>query len=177
MFTKLYDEVYDFVDMNIQELKKNTRLIFNNKTLMFITFVLFIIFLYLTYYIYNKYIKEYIYKNHVLNKELINKDDENKNDNNIVIILFKTEWCPYCKSSMEEWNKFKKHIKNINNTNTKQVTLNVVDCDENKLLADKYEIEAYPTVKMFYKGDIYDYDAEINKDSLLKFIESTVTLE
>ena len=47
--------------------------------------------------------------------------------------------------------KFKQYVKNINNTNDYKIDLVSVNCDEQKQIADKYEIEGYPTVKLIYK--------------------------
>jgi thiol-disulfide isomerase/thioredoxin len=133
-----------------------------------IIFIIFFIVLYFTYY---KLVKPNIKKN-LLNKEFINK--EAKNDN-IIIIFFKTEWCPYCKASMSEWNKFEEYIKNYYNKDNKIIVKTIiVDCDDKPDLADKYEVKGYPTIKLIYKGDIYDYDAKPEFNSLKQFLNTTV---
>tara|TARA_B100000989_G_scaffold273394_1_gene231511 strand:+ start:655 stop:1203 length:549 start_codon:yes stop_codon:yes gene_type:complete len=182
MFGEIYDEIKKYIGNIIENLKINTRLILYDRQFMIFTFIMILFFVFLFYFIYNKYIKNHVYDKHVLNREFITISNEEKEkqklgEGDIVIVLFKTEWCPYCKSSMEEWNSFREYIENVNKTNTKKVFLNIIDCDENKSLADKYEIEAYPSVKMFYNGEIYDYDARISKEHLIQFIESTVSLE
>ena len=155
----------------------NIRLVLINKNLLILSFILFILFLYLAYFVYTNYTKNIINKNHVLNKELINSDSDELDDTNIKIVFFKTEWCPYCKQSMIEWREFEKYVNNINNTNKKKIKLIIIDCDEKPSIADKYEIEAYPTIKMFYKGEIYDYDAKPTKVNLIQFIESFIDLD
>lgn len=143
-----------------------------DKTFLLLFAIILIIFIGLTYYTYTKFIKPYINTDHTLNKEFVKKDA--KNDNDVLIILFKTEWCPHCKSAMPEWNNFKTYVDNINNTNDYQIKLSVVDCDAKPKLAEKYEIEGYPTIKLIYKGTTYDYDAKPNKENLIKFLESSI---
>ena len=143
-----------------------------DKTFLVLFFIIFIIFIVITHFTYTKFIKPNINVNHKLNKEFIKKVSEN--DNDVLVILFKTEWCPHCKSAMTEWLKFKDYITKINNTNDYQVKLSIVDCDAKPTLAEKYEIEGYPTIKLIYKGVTYNYDAKPNKDNLIQFLESSI---
>ena len=138
--------------------------------LMFV--IVFILFLGLVYYTYNKIIKPALNMDHILNKEYRNESNKNTNSDDVLVILFKTEWCPYCKRAMPEWNKFKTYINNLNNTNDNKVTLSIIDCDKEPEIAEKYNIDAYPSIKLIYKGEVYDYDAKPDKDNLVKFLES-----
>ena len=105
-------------------------------------------------------------------KEFINK--EAKNDN-VLIIFFKTDWCPYCKASMSEWNKFENYIENYYNKDNEIIVKTIiVDCDDKPDLADKYEVKGYPTIKLIYKGDVYDYDAKPELNSLKQFLNTTI---
>ena len=133
-----------------------------------ITIIIFLIVLYFAYY---KLVKPSIKKN-LLNKEFINK--EAKNDN-VLIIFFKTDWCPYCKASMSEWNKFENYIENYYNKDNEIIVKTIiVDCDDKPDLADKYEVKGYPTIKLIYKGDVYDYDAKPELNSLKQFLNTTI---
>ena len=133
--------------------------------------IILIIFLIVLYYAYYKLVKPSIKKN-LLNKEFINK--EAKNDN-VLIIFFKTDWCPYCKASMSEWNKFENYIENYYNKDNEIIVKTIiVDCDDKPDLADKYEVKGYPTIKLIYKGDVYDYDAKPEFNSLKQFLNTTI---
>ena len=157
---------------NIIESVKN---IFNSiiadKMFLFLFAVILIIFIVITFYTYNKYIKPSINMNHLLNKEFTNS---NNNENDVLVILFKTEWCPYCKKAMPAWHKFEQYVNDINNTNDYKVKLSVIDCDEKPDIAEKYNVEGYPTIKLIYKGKIYDYDAKPDKQHLIQFLESSI---
>ena len=146
-------------------------LIMINKLYLFIALIIIIIFLTILYFLYKKFIKPKLNSKHVLNKEFINTK---LNDNDVIIIFFYTEWCPYCRTAKPEWNNFKSYIDNINNTNNYKVKLLSIDCDKKPDIAEKYNIEGYPTIKLIYKGKTYDYDAKPNKKDLIKFLETTV---
>ena len=133
---------------------------------------IFIILLFsiISYILFSKNIKEFINKKFVLNKEFVNK---NTNNNNATIIYFYTEWCPYCKKSRPEWNSFKEltELQSFKET----LTLKEVDCDKNPEIADNYKIEGYPTIKLIYNGEVYDYDAKPESKTLLQFVESIIS--
>lgn len=146
-------------------------LIMINKLYLFIALIIIIIFLTILYFLYKKFIKPKLNSKHVLNKEFINTK---VNDNDVIIIFFYTEWCPYCRTAKPEWDNFKSYIDNINNTNNYKVKLLSIDCDKKPDIAEKYNIEGYPSIKLIYKGKTYDYDAKPNKKDLIKFLETTV---
>ena len=42
----------------------------------------------------------------------------------------------------------------------------------NKNIADKYQVDGYPTIKLLYKNKVYDFDAKVTKDNLVEFLDS-----
>ena len=70
--------------------------VLNNKLYLIYAIFLTIVLTIVTYFIYNKFIAPFFSK-HVLNREYTNKKNDTSND--VIIILFFTEWCPYCKSA------------------------------------------------------------------------------
>jgi len=141
----------------------------NDKSYILLMVLLAILFITLLLIIYNKYISTFISQKHVLNNEFINKTDKNTE---ILILYFYTEWCPYCKKSMPEIDKFEEYIKGENAANNYIITLTKIDCDKESTLADKYKVDAYPTIKLIYKNTVYDYDAKPNKVNLIQFMET-----
>jgi thiol-disulfide isomerase/thioredoxin len=158
---------------NYLEISKNA---FNgmlrDKKSVLLVIILIIIFSVVFYFVYNNYIKNNIIKNHSLNKEFVGKSKDTSND--VVILFFYTEWCPYCKQALPELTKFENHIAIQNSKNDYTITLKKIDCDKNSTLADKYKIEGYPTIKLLYKKEIYNYDAKPDKTSLIKFLETSI---
>ena len=145
------------------------RNILNDKSYIVLMVLLAILFTTLLLIIYNKYITTFISQKHVLNNEFINKTDKNTE---ILILYFYTEWCPYCKKSMPEIDKFEEYIKGENASNNYIITLTKIDCDKDSTLADKYKVDAYPTIKLIYKNTVYDYDTKPNKVNLIQFMET-----
>jgi thiol-disulfide isomerase/thioredoxin len=158
---------------NYLENSKNalTGIIKDKKTLLLII-ILAIIISGVFYFVYNNYIKNSIIKNHSLNKEFISRDKNTTND--VLILFFYTEWCPYCKQALPEIKKFENHIASQNAKNDYVITLTKIDCDKNSTIADKYKVEGYPTIKLIYKNEVYNYDAKPNKANLIKFLETSI---
>jgi thiol-disulfide isomerase/thioredoxin len=158
---------------NYLENSKNalTGIIEDKKTLLLII-VLAIIISGVFYFVYNNYIKNSIIKNHSLNKEFISRDKNTSND--VLIMFFYTEWCPYCKQALPEIKKFENHIASQNAKNDYVITLTKIDCDKNSTIADKYKVEGYPTIKLIYKNEVYNYDAKPNNANLIKFLETSI---
>jgi thiol-disulfide isomerase/thioredoxin len=145
------------------------RNILNDRSYMLIILLLTILFITILFIVYNNYIKDVISKKHVLNNEFINTNNTN---NEILILYFYTEWCPYCKQSMPEINKFEEYIKGKNASANYIITLTKIDCDKQSTIADKYKIDAYPSIKLIYQNKVYDYDAKPNKANLIQFMET-----
>jgi thiol-disulfide isomerase/thioredoxin len=143
----------------------------DKKSLLLIT-ILIIIFSGVFYFVYTNYIKNNIIKNHSLNREFVSKNKNSSND--VVILFFYTEWCPYCKQALPEIKKFEDYITTQNAKNDYKIMLTKIDCDKNSVLADKYKVEGYPTIKLIYKKEVYNYDAKPDKISLIKFLESSI---
>jgi thiol-disulfide isomerase/thioredoxin len=98
----------------------------------------------------------------------------NHNPQQVQILFFSTEWCPYCKKAQPEWDKFTKKTDVVNNYKlicTKMDCTNGDDPDV-KTNIQKYDIQHYPTVKMLFKGDIIDFDSKITEETLTKFVNS-----
>lgn len=161
---------------NFNNYLENSKNAFNGivrdkKSLLFVT-ILIIIFSGVFYFVYNNYIKNNIIKNHSLNREFVGKSKDTSND--VVILFFYTEWCPYCKQALPELTKFEDYIAIQNSKNDYTITLKKIDCDSNSTLADKYKVEGYPTIKLLYKKQIYNYDAKPDKGNLIKFLETSI---
>jgi thiol-disulfide isomerase/thioredoxin len=151
-------------------MRLTANLLLSNKSWLIIGLLFTLLFVVISYYSFENLIKPSI-SGHKLNKEFKKRGSVDNSDD-ISIMYFYTEWCPYCKKAEPEWKKFQKYVDNINNTNDYNVTLTAVDCDEKKSVADKYKVEGYPTVKLFYKGEVQDFDAKVTKENLVQFLNS-----
>ena len=88
------------------------------------------------------------------------------------LLYFYTSWCPYCKKSSVEWNKFKSewHHKKMDGY---ELIFKEVDCDINEALATKYNITTYPSIKLIKDESIIDFDAKPTVDTLTRFLMSS----
>ena len=142
-----------------------------DKKKLLVLLIVIVIFLSLALFMYKHFIKKLLNKNHQVNKEYINK---NNNSNDVLILYFYTQWCPYCKQSMPEIKKFEDYVNGLNGENSYKITVTKIDCDENTTMANNYKIQGYPTIKLIYKGKVYDYDAKPTKENLIQFLETTI---
>ena len=147
------------------------RISYDKKQLLLVS-ILVIIFIIVSVFVYNNYIKNFIEKNHSENREFV---DTKKTNNDVLILYFYTEWCPYCKQALLEINKFEEYITTVNATNDFIIRLTKIDCDKNSTIADKYKVENYPTIKLIYKKEVYNYDAKPSKEHLIQFLETSIT--
>ena len=146
--------------------------VLNDKMFMMTTFVIILILIILVIFLYYKIVVPNISNSYVTNKEFTS--NTNNSNSEISIILFKTEWCPHCKAAMPEWNKFTRYIAKINDDLDFKIKTTIVDCDKQSSIAEKYNIEGYPSIIAIYKNKVYEYDAKPDKNNLITFIETTI---
>lgn len=143
---------------------------FKDPKIITISIILIIIFLGLSIYTYFIFIQPMLKRNYVDNSEFLEKKDEK-----IVIIWFYTEWCPYCKSTYDEWLGFKSDVEN--RTFDKPIEFREVDCDREENLANKYNIVEYPSIRIVYKDEVYIYDAKPDRIELMTFLKDSLPNE
>jgi len=153
---------------------------------------IFFIFVALGFYGYNKYYIPYA-------ERQVLADTANANGRKKIanIYFFFVDWCPHCKTAKPEWNTFKLRHNNTEkggymikcydiNCTEDNGTIDVTEIPDEATglvqttptkIADmirKYNIDAYPTIKMIKDSVTIDYDAKITEDHLDKFIESAL---
>uniref|UniRef100_A0A0N5BTH5 Protein disulfide-isomerase n=1 Tax=Strongyloides papillosus TaxID=174720 RepID=A0A0N5BTH5_STREA len=69
-------------------------------------------------------------------------------ENPITMVKFYAPWCGHCKKMAPDYAKAAKHLK---------FPLAKVDATVEKALGEKYNIQGYPTIKLFKNGEIIDY--------------------
>ena len=137
--------------------------------------ILVILFGISTYLIYNNFLIKYVKKNYVSNTEFIRESTVKLEENTADFYYFYTNWCPHSKSATPIINELKKQIEE-NNNKFDNVHINFidVDCEKDNKLADKFSVEGYPTIKLVYKSEVYEYDAKPNLDTLYEFFKSVL---
>lgn len=106
-------------------------------------------------------------KKYRANKEYI--EDDSKGE--ATLYIFYTTWCPYCKDALETIDEFKVTTKSVNG-----VTINYteVDAEENEGLANKYNVESYPTLVLDYQGKRVLFDSNVKPELLKKFLYTSL---
>jgi len=152
---------------------------------------IFVVFIALAYYAYKKYFLPRQEKNKMSDVANVNSRKRIAN-----IFFFYVDWCPHCKTAKPEWNNFKINFDNsdINgytikcydiNCTEDNGTIDIVDMPSDASdikttptqisdLIRKYNIEAYPTIKMMKDDYTIDYDAKITEESLSKFVHTAL---
>ena len=89
--------------------------------------------------------------------------------------MFHTEWCPICIKAMPEWIDFKTAIENKYKYNDK-ISVKEFDCDDenNVRIVKKYNIKAYPTIILIYKGKVYEYRSRVTNEKLQEFVDNII---
>ena len=138
-----------------------------NTLSMFVMLIIFLLFIGISYYLYDRYVKNLLDTKYVENQEFTDRNTKKQVD----LYFFYTNWCPHCKSSKPEWAKFQEKVgeRKINNHRVKFFE---VDCDKDSKVADKYKVDEYPTIKAISKDGVFDYNAKVNSNTLMDFLES-----
>ncbi|CAN8073676.1 unnamed protein product [Agarophyton chilense] len=83
----------------------------------------------------------------------------------LVFIKFFAPWCGHCNSMKEDFQKAATEMKG-------KAVLADVDATEEEELAKQYNVEGFPTLKLFSNGEeLTDYNGARDKESMIKFIE------
>ncbi|OWF51690.1 protein disulfide-isomerase A6-like [Mizuhopecten yessoensis] len=67
------------------------------------------------------------------------------------LVEFFAPWCGHCKNLAPEWQSAASQMKG-------KVKFGAVDATVHTVYASRYEVRGYPTIKMFQKGEVREYD-------------------
>jgi len=82
--------------------------------------------------------------------------------------FFYAPWCGHCQKAKPEWERLEKE-------NKSDVKLVQINCDENKDLAEKYDVQSFPTFYYLPRGlnnpqDKEEYNGDRSVSSWLNFL-------
>jgi len=91
-------------------------------------------------------------------------------NNKITLIEFYAPWCGHCKNLAPEMKKLGDDLKGM-------VNIGVVDADssENKALQTRFNIQGFPTIKIFVNGMPSDYQGGRSTQAMKDKILETLT--
>ncbi|KAE9585752.1 hypothetical protein Lal_00010211 [Lupinus albus] len=87
------------------------------------------------------------------------------NNNRFVLVEFYAPWCGHCKALAPEYAEAATELKD------KGVILAKVDASEENELAQKYDIQGFPTLYFFIDGIHKLYNGHRNKDAIVSWIK------
>lgn len=134
-----------------------------------------IILLIIGYFIYKR-MKSSPQSTYNVNNEVEGSNTE-KGSKEAEIMMFTVNWCPHCKTAKPEWDKIKAEYDN-KDVNGYTIVFTDVDCTEETpettQLMNTYKIEGYPTIKLLKDGEIIEYDAKPQYDTLKEFLNKVL---
>ena len=123
----------------------------------------------ITYMVYTKYVKQYSTPDYSDNREF---DPKKKKGDTAELLYFYTTWCPYCKEAAPVMDEMKSDYPIIDDV---EILYRYIDCEKDANTAKKYNVSAYPTIKLVYNDTTFEYDAKPNVDTLKMFITSSIS--
>lgn len=157
----------------MDNLKKSAEWLLNNKKV--IGYVLIAVFFaVVAQQIYNRYIKtrnSYSYY-----EGYSNAPESGAAEAPVATIrMFKVDWCPHCKKALPEFQSVQDEF-NGKVVNGYKLNFVVVDGEDpnNESMVNEYKIQGYPTVVLTKDGKNIEYDAKVDKPTLIKFINTMV---
>jgi len=101
--------------------------------------------------------------------EVVVLDDTNFEDHvknsDVTLIEFYAPWCGHCKALAPEYDKASIALKG-------QAKIAKVDCTEHRDLCEKYDVQGFPTIKVFRNdgSEPADYDQARKSEAIVKFM-------
>lgn len=87
--------------------------------------------------------------------------DQILSENPLIFVKFYAPWCGHCKAFAEPFDQMSKSLKKLHNLPTAKI-----DCDEHKTTCGKYEVQGYPTLKVFKDNVAYDYSGAREENAI-----------
>ena len=96
-----------------------------------------------------------------------------ENKDKASFVMFYADWCPHCQNAKPIVNDLQEEVSNDNQLK-KNVEIIKVNCEEEKELANKYQISGYPTFKLIKDSEVVEYEGGADKDQFMSFLRNNV---
>ena len=97
-----------------------------------------------------------------------NNDDPQQilNSDKPAMIFFYAPWCGHCKNAKPEFQKLMKMAKG---------KAHMIDCDDHKEIAQKYDVKGFPTIRYYPKGpkngNPREYNGNRTAEDMMQFMQ------
>lgn len=91
-------------------------------------------------------------------------------DNKFVLAKFFAPWCGHCKAMAADYVKAAEQLA----ADSVEVVLGEVDATVEQALATKYEVQGYPTILWFVKGNKREYGGPRTADGLVEWVKNNM---
>lgn len=85
-----------------------------------------------------------------------------------VFVKFYAPWCGHCKAMAPDYSKLAEQMK----TEENGIPIAKVDATVEKELAEKFQVQGFPTLKFFLNGEPVDYNGERTQTAIYDWIQS-----
>ncbi|XP_061569516.1 protein disulfide-isomerase A4 [Cololabis saira] len=92
--------------------------------------------------------------------------DDTVNNADIVLVEFYAPWCGHCKRLAPEYEKAAKEL----SQRSPAIPLAKVDATVEPEIATRFGVSGYPTLKIFRKGKVFDYNGPREKNGIVDFM-------
>ncbi|KAK2815000.1 hypothetical protein Q7C36_023266 [Tachysurus vachellii] len=92
--------------------------------------------------------------------------DDVVNNADIILVEFYAPWCGHCKRLAPEYEKAAKEL----SSRTPPIQLAKVDATAESDLATRFDVTGYPTLKIFRKGKVFDYNGPREQHGIVDYM-------
>ncbi|KAM9774837.1 protein disulfide-isomerase A4 [Syngnathus typhle] len=92
--------------------------------------------------------------------------DETVNNADIILVEFYAPWCGHCKRLAPEYEKAAKEL----SQRSPPIPLAKVDATAESDVASRFDVTGYPTLKIFRKGKMFDYNGPREKHGIVDYM-------
>ncbi|RKP10576.1 thioredoxin-like domain-containing protein [Thamnocephalis sphaerospora] len=86
-------------------------------------------------------------------------------DNKVTLVKFYAPWCGHCKALAPEFDKAAAELKGTD------IHLAKVDCTEERDLCQEYNVQGYPTLKVFRESGTGEYKGQRTAESIVSYMK------